>query len=513
MALGPRLELRIGQQLVLTPQLQQAIQLLAMTNIELEAWLQTEIDKNPLLEVESDGSDGSDGPDAASPGAEREGSPPAEREAGGGAEPGDEPSATEPEPATADQLIEAGEALVDAPLDSDVADSFPDADRDGVGGAGAGEAGDAAEAGDIEALADAAPTLRAHLDMQALEALSGANLAIARHLIDQIDDAGYLRADPAEVAAALGVPRWRVDAVLERLRTFDPTGVGARTLAECLALQARERGWLDEPMRRLLRNLEAVARGDMIVLRRVTGLRGDELRDLLARLRTLDPKPGARFARADNPPVTPDIFVRRGAAGWVVELNAQTLPRVLVNRRYHAELSSAVPGGARHFLSECMASASWLTRALDQRARTITLVATELVKQQQGFFEQGVAGLRPLTLRQVANEIGLHESTVSRATSHKFLACERGVFELKYFFTPALASTEGERDVSTERVRRRIATLIAGEAADSVLSDDQLVKLLNAEGFDVARRTVAKYRDQLKLGSSVERRRRLLMAG
>ena len=235
------------------------------------------------------------------------------------------------------------------------------------------------------------------------------------------------------------------------------------------------------------------------VLRRVTGLKGEALRDLIARLRRLDPKPGARFARVDNPPVVPDIFVRRSESGWVVELNSQTLPRVLVNRRYHAELSAGAPGGVRHFLAECMASANWLMRALDQRARTITMVATELVRQQQGFFEQGVGGLRPLTLRQVASAVGLHESTASRATAHKYLACERGVFDLRYFFTPALASTEGERDVSTETVRRRIADLIAAETADSVLSDDQLVRLLNAEGFDVARRTVAKYRESLNI--------------
>jgi RNA polymerase sigma-54 factor len=508
MALGPRLELRVGQQLVLTPQLQQAIQLLAMTNIELEAWLQTEIEKNPLLDVDSDGVDG---PAAAS---ERDQAAGGDRDGGEG---GDEAAAAdpgfdEPEPATADQLIEAGDGLADAPLDADVSDSFPDADRDG--GPGGGEQSlEGAEVGDIDALADAAPTLRAHLEMQALETFSGANLAIARHLIDLIDDAGYLRADLEEVAAALGAPRWRVEAVHQRLMSFDPTGVGARTLAECLMLQAAERGWLDEPMGRLLRNLEAMARGDMVVLRRVTGLKGDALRDLLGRVRALDPKPGTRFARVDNPPVIPDIFVRRNGAGWVVELNTQTLPRVLVNRRYHAELSTGAIGGARHFLSECMASASWLTRALDQRARTITVVATELVRQQQGFFEQGIRALRPLTLRSIADAVGLHESTISRATAHKYLACERGVFELRYFFTPALASTEGERDVSTETVRRRIADLVATETADTVLSDDQIVRLLNAEGFDVARRTVAKYRDQLKLGSSVERRRRLMMAG
>lgn len=507
MALGPRLELRVSQQLVLTPQLQQAIQLLAMTNLELEAWLQTEVEKNPLLDVDAEEGERAAGVEPDGPGgAERAG---VEDAPGGEAPSSAATGLEEPEVPTSDQLIETGDALADAPLDAEVSESFPDVERD----AGAAAAPlDTGEAGDIETLADAEPTLRAHLEAQALEQLGGVNLAIACHLIDQIDDAGYLRADLRAVAAALGVAPWRVEAVHARLLTFDPTGVGARTLAECLMLQAQERGWLDEPMRRLLRNLDAMGRGDMVVLRRVTGLKGDALRELLARVRALDPKPGARFLRVDNPPVVPDIFVRRGGAGWIVELNTQTLPRVLVNRRYHAELASGAISSARHFLAECLANANWLTRALDQRARTITMVATEVVRRQQGFFEQGIRALRPLTLRTIAEAVGLHESTVSRATAHKYLSCERGLFELRYFFMPALASTEGERDVSTETVRRRIAELIAAETVDTVLSDDQIVRLLNAEGLAVARRTVAKYRDQLRLGSSVERRRRLMLA-
>jgi RNA polymerase sigma-54 factor len=515
--LGPRLQLRLGQQLVLTPQLQQAIQLLALTSQELEAYLEAELEKNPLLEIaRADAPDPDDpaAPSGAGPAGEpaadaRDGEPGSEGWAGGDGE-------EEAQPRTADQLLEAdigSEAGDGLPLDAELTDTFPDAlDGTGASHTGGSETG-GGEAGDIDLLAEPAISLRDHLELQAAEQLSGVNLAIARRLIDLIDPAGYLSVDLDAEAAALGVPGWRVEAVLRRIQGFDPTGVGARSLAECLALQARERGWLDEPMRRLLRNLEAIARGDMALLRRVTGLRGEALAALLARLRSLNPKPGLAYGGEPATAVEPDVFVRRTPSGWNIELNSAALPRVLVNRRYHAELARGATGPARQFLSECMASARWLVRALDQRARTIMLVTTELVRQQEGFFLHGVRALRPLTLRNIAEAVGLHESTISRATSNKYLFCDRGTFELKYFFTPALASTAGERDVSTETVRRRVRELIAAETADSVLSDDQICQLLLAEGYDVARRTVTKYRKAMKLGSSVERRRRLLMAG
>jgi RNA polymerase sigma-54 factor len=515
--LGPRLQLRTSQQLVLTPQLQQAIQLLTLTNIELEAFLEAELEKNPLLEIEradQSGPDDASGMIAGSggPGGGDEGSDlladDDRPDTAGGSDPDD------PAPTTADQLLERGDAQADAPLDAEVTETFPDAfDDAGQPGMSASDAGPGGEAGDIEALGNGPLSLREHLEAQATEQLSGINLAIARRLIDLIDEAGYLRASVAEEAAALGVPRWRVEAVLERIQDFDPTGVGARSLAECLALQARERGWLDEPMRRLLRNLEALARGDLATVRRATGLRGDDLAALLARLRALDPKPGRAFGGEASLAVVPDVFVRRTGTGWSIELNTATLPRVLVNRRYHAELARGAQGPARQFLDDCLASARWLTRALDQRARTITTVATELVRQQEGFFLGGIRALRPLTLRHIAEAVGLHESTISRATANKYLACDRGTFEMKFFFTPALTSTDGERDVSNETVRRRVRELIEAETADSVLSDDQLVRHLRAEGYEVARRTVAKYREQMSLGSSVERRRRLLMGG
>ena len=227
---------------------------------------------------------------------------------------------------------------------------------------------------------------------------------------------------------------------------------------------------------------------------------------MLRELRGYDPKPGLRLGGERAPPITPDIFIARARGGWAIELNMATLPRLLVDRRYYTELArGSQTKDSKAWLADCLTSANWLIKALDQRARTIIKVATEVVKQQEGFFLHGVAYLKPLTLRAVADAIGMHESTVSRVTSNKYLSCERGLYELKYFFTSGVAAADGE-SVSAEAVKSHIAALIAGEGK-AILSDDKLVELLNAKGFDIARRTVAKYREAIGLGSSVQRRR------
>jgi RNA polymerase sigma-54 factor len=491
MSLAPRLDLRQSQQLVMTPQLQQAIKLLLLNNIELEAHVLAEIEANPLIEIERD-----DPPTAA----EETPNPP---------EPPQDDMRT-------DELIARGEGLGDTPVDADyVGETFHHASDEpttGPGtGSGAGEGGDGAR--DIDGIAESTLGLADHLESQAAAQLTGMNLAIALYLIDQIDDAGYLRGSLDEVAQALGVTCGRVEAIVRLIQCFDPTGVGARTLAECLTLQAREADVLDRRLRLLLKNLDVLARGDMVTLRRICGVGSEELAALVRTLRSFDPKPGMRFGGDPPTPVAPDVLVRRTSKGWGIELNQATLPRVLVNNRYHTELVRNAKGPAKTFLNECLTSANWLARALDQRARTIVTVATEIVRQQERFFEHGVRYLRPLNLRTVAVVVGMHESTISRVTSNKYLECERGLFELKFFFAPALQAVSGtvEDAVSTTSVKRHIRELIAGETADTVQSDDALVDVLRAEGFDVARRTVAKYREGLGLGSSVARRRRFAM--
>ena len=505
MAIGPRLDLRQSQSLVMTPQLQQAIKLLALSNLEVESFIAEELERNPLLDAGSD---------------ERGDAAPEGDDAGGddSGENGDENGGEAPEPETADRLLEHGTADSDAPLDVDYGaetfhhDSPADAAAPGMDGAlglggGSGTGGDG-EGIDFDSFAADALSLHDHLLAQAGTAFAAPDLTIAGHLIDQIDEAGYLDADLLDMAARLGVPLARIERVLAVVQSFDPTGVGARSLGECLALQAREVDRYDPAMARLLDNLDLLAAGRINRLKRMCGVDDEDMADMIRELRGYDPKPGLRFGGERSPAVTPDLFVARRGAGWAIEINAATLPRLLVNRGYYVELQAGSPDkAAKTWLSECLASANWLVRALDQRQRTIVKVASEIVKQQEAFFLHGVAHLRPLTLRTVAEAIGMHESTVSRVTSNKYLSCARGLFELKYFFTSAIQAADGGESVSAEAVKSAIRALIAAEDHDAILSDDTLVDLLRERGFDIARRTVAKYREAMGIGSSVQRRR------
>ena len=493
MALGPRLDLRQSQSLVMTPQLQQAIRLLALSNLELEGVLAEELARNPLLESASDG---------------REEAAP--------------PPVSEAAPAT-DRLLDAGMGAAEGTLDVDFAaetfhhDSGSDAVWDQGSLGAAGERYGDGEGIDFDSFGGPEISLRDHLTRQAGELLDGPVYAIALALIEQIDDAGYLDADLTDMAMRLGVPRARIEDVLGVIQTFDPTGVGARGLAECLALQAKEADRYDPCMAMLIDNLDMLAKGQVAQLRRRCGVDEEDMADMIRELRGYDPKPGLRFARGDAQPVVPDLFIRQTAEGWGVEINAATLPRVLVNRRYYAELAAGAGSGAkaresRSWLSDCLASANWLVKALDQRQQTIIKVAREIVRQQEGFFLYGVGALRPLTLRQVAEVIGMHESTVSRVTSNKYLSCARGLFELKYFFSSGVMAQDGEGGMSAEAVKSRIRALIEAEDARAILSDDTLVELLAKDGCDIARRTVAKYREAMGIGSSVQRRRAKALA-
>lgn len=497
MSLGPRLDLRQSQSLVMTPQLQQAIRLLALSNLEVEGFIAEEIERNPLLEAGPPDDDG----------------PTQEREVSA-----DLPS----EPASADELIMGGDHAGEAALDVDFStetfhhDSVADgAGMDGsLGMNAASGAGSSSEDGpDFDSFAAVDISLADHLLAQAGPVMSGADAFIAAHLIDQIDECGYLTVPLLDIANRLGVPLARVEAVLATIQTFDPTGVGARSLAECLALQAREVDRYDPAMARLIDNLDLLARGELGRLKRLCGVDDEDMADMIRELRDYDPKPGCRYGGEAAQAVVPDLFIARRKTGWAIEINAATLPRLLVNRSYYTELATgAQDKTSKVWLSDMLASANWLVKALDQRQRTIIKVATEIVKQQEAFFINGVAHLRPMTLRQVADAIEMHESTVSRVTSNKYLSCDRGLYELKYFFTSAIQSADGGDAVSAEAVKSAIKALIATEGT-KILSDDTLVDLLKAKGFDIARRTVAKYREALGIGSSVQRRRAKALEG
>ena len=496
MGLGPRLDLRQSQSLVMTPQLQQAIRLLALSNLEIEGFIAEELEKNPLLD-NGGGDEAADGESAAPETAPQDGE----------------------QAETIDLLVQSGDAERDAPLDvnydsedfhqDSAADSMRGLDG-GLGLEGLGGGGSASgEAPDYDSFASEDISLHEHLLAQAGACLAGTDLVVAGRLIEQIDETGYFLAPVLELAQRLGVPLADVERVLAVIQGFDPAGVGARSLAECLALQAKDADRYDPAMARLIDNLDYLAKGNFAALRRICGVDDEDLGDMVRELRAYDPKPGCRFGQNERvDAIVPDVFVARRGHGWAIELNGATLPRLLVNRSYYTELSGgAQDKQSKAWLSECLASANWLLKALDQRARTIVKVSTEIVKQQEGFFRHGVAHLRPLTLRTVAEAIGMHESTVSRVTSNKYLSCDRGLYELKYFFTSGIQSADGGDAVSAEAVKSHIKILIAAEDARAILSDDQLVDLLRARGFDIARRTVAKYREALGIGSSVQRRR------
>ncbi|KMS54561.1 RNA polymerase factor sigma-54 [Sphingobium cupriresistens] len=504
MALGPRLDIRQSQSLVMTPQLQQAIKLLALSNLEIEAFVAGELEKNPLLE-QSSGDDAPPAPDGI------------DRTI-------DAPTLSA-ETGASDDLIAQGLGGADSPLDVDHgADSFIDdgpgdrmADAHGAGGGGmdALSGSYAEDAPDFDSFAAPDIGLQEHLMGQARAACTNMDLFIATQLIGQISEAGYLEANLLATAHGLGVPLFDVERVLGVIHTFDPTGVGARSLAECLALQAKEADRHDPCMARLLANLDLLAKGALPQLRRICGVDEEDMADMIAELRGYDPKPGLRFANDRAAPVTPDLFVRPTRGGWAIEINSATLPRLLINRSYYVELAAGPQDkSAKAWLADCLASANWLVKALDQRQKTIIKVASEIVRSQEAFFQQGVAHLKPLTLRAVADTIGMHESTVSRVTSNKYLACPRGLYELKYFFTSGVSSSGGDGgSVSAEAVKSHIKALIGAEDPQAILSDDTLVDLLRAKGMDIARRTVAKYREALGIGSSVQRRRQKALKG
>jgi len=508
MALGPRLDLRQSQSLVMTPQLQQAIRLLALSNIEIEGFLAGELERNPLLEMDRDGgADERTGPEEAQ----------------------NEPAAPPASEAASDTLIASSTAPEDSPLDIDMsaeafnsdgpadrAQSAEDYGSQQLSGMGASDysGGFDGEGPDFDSFAGSEAGLYEHLMEQARQQLSGPELLIATQLIGQIDESGYLEADLLQVAYTLGISRREVEDVLRIIQTFDPVGVGARNLAECLELQAREADRYDPCMASLIANLDLLAKGALAQLRRICGVDEEDLTDMIRELRGYDPKPGLRFSSESAQTVIPDLFVTQQGDGWVIEINNATLPRVLINRSYYTELSGGVQDKAsKAWLSDCLANANWLIKALDQRQKTIIKVATEIVRQQEEFFRHGVAYLKPLTLRTVAEAIGMHESTVSRVTSNKYLSCKRGVYELKYFFTSGISSSDGGDAVSAEAVKDAIKTLIAAEDPKKILSDDTLVELLRERGFDIARRTVAKYREAMGIGSSVQRRRQKALAG
>ncbi len=475
MALTPRLDLRQSQSLVMTPQLQQAIRLLALSNLEIEAHVAEALERNPLLEAGEVSREA--GEDAAPDAPEHDASPDFD-----------------------------GESALDVPETALDPERAP-GDADWGRAAGTHHSGE--DLPDLENRGAAGPTLAEHLlDQIGAAAHDAREAIIANRLVGELDEAGYFTGDLRLVASELDAPVAEVERALTLIQSLDPTGVGARTLSECLALQAREADRYDPCMARLIDNLDLLAKGEFARLKRMCEVDEEDFADMLAELRSYDPKPGCRYGGGEATGIVPDVLVSPGGSdGWNIRLNEDSLPRLVVNREYYLELrEGCTDKDSRNWLKEHLADAHWLVRALDQRQKTILKVAAEIVKRQEGFFRTGVSAMKPLVLREVAEAIEMHESTVSRVTSNKYLACPRGTFELKYFFSSGVGAADGE-GASSEAIKARIKALIDAESPAAVLSDQALVNQLSGEGFDLARRTVAKYREAIGLGSSAHRRR------
>lgn len=492
MALSLKPELRTAQTLVMTPQLMQAIKLLQLSSIDLAAFVDAELERNPLLERD-EGEERSDDNRPEANGAEGDWIESELKELEVAKTP-----ANDPDPGS-DFSDDPGGIRAEAPPAIPAESWATGTSRTPV----------RSDDYNLEAFVADRKSLADHLSEQLnLASVDQTTRLVGAALIAELDESGYLRSDLDELAERLGCGRDMIDVTLTLMQAFEPTGVFARNLPECLALQLAEKNRLDPAMQAMLDNLDLVAKRDLGALRRCCGVDDGDLHEMLAELRALNPKPGADFDPAPVHTVIPDIMVMPAQdGGWRVELNSETLPRLLVNQSYYATVSKASRKDAdKAFLVERFQTARWLVDSLDRRARTILKVATEIVRQQDGFFTHGVEHLRPLNLKAVADAIEMHESTVSRVTSNKYMATSRGLFELKYFFTSAIQSAAGGEAHSAEAVRHRIRVLIDNEA-DTVLSDDAIVKALRESGIDIARRTVAKYREAMHIPSSVNRRR------
>jgi RNA polymerase sigma-54 factor len=521
MALSAKLDLRQSQALVMTPLLMQSIRLLQLTHIELEQFIEQEIEKNPLLERD-DTTGEHFSLDERGFNIDRISSD--EREFGRGAVSSDV-EADNTLDGQADHWLISGESTSSGSMsdtfDSSLENIFPDdpGTHDFIAGdlasqwkssSGDGYVSTGGEGYNLEQVTATPQTLRDHVAEQIIFAFASAgDRLIAAELADHLDETGYLRADVEEIAARFGVDANHIEKLIAVLQGFEPTGLFARDLAECLSLQLRAKNRLGPGMKILLQNLDLLAKRDFHNLKKLCHVGDAEILAMLQEIQHLDPKPGTAFTSGVADSIVPDVQVDTAPDGsWRIELNPEALPRVLINNSYYATIAKTKTSPAeKTFLSECLQSANWLTRSLDQRAQTILKVASEIVRQQEQFLRHGVAYLKPLNLRNVADAIGMHESTVSRVTANKYMLTKRGVFELRYFFNAAIAATEGGEQHSSQSVRHQIKQLIDVETPDDILSDDTIVDLLKEQGIEIARRTVAKYREGMSIASSVQRRR------
>jgi len=470
------LHIKQSQSMVMTPQLQQAIKILQLSNVELQEYVEQQIEENPFLD-----------------------------------NPVSEVENTDSEIDEKSEPDMVPDSEKDYSWDDDqVSPAIYDSDSPTYTGVGKSGGSDFSENEyGIEQIASPKITLKDHIiDQINIDIIDPVQKMVALHLADMLDDNGYLSGDLNSLSQVLKCDFKEIELTLEVLHGFEPTGVFARNLQECLALQLKEKDRFDPAMQRFVENIDMFAKRDIKGLKRVCKVDEEDLLQMCEEIKALNPRPGSSFSSENVQVLYPDVFLKRGDKGkWILEINNEILPRVLVNRKYYSEVECKVNDkSSKKFLTDQFSTANWLVKALDQRANTILKVATELVMQQDGFFKKGIHFLKPLVLSDIAQKIEMHESTVSRVINGKYIATHMGIYELKYFFSSSVGSTNGIEDVSSKRIKFMIKELIDKEKGVSVLSDAKIASILKAKGIDVARRTVMKYREAMGIGSSVQRR-------
>lgn len=488
MAITPKIEIRQSQSLLMTPSLRQAINILQMSNLELNELVEKELENNPLLEKEDDRIEN-----------------------------------FEPEQKNIDSYDEPQTPLPeDESPDIDYDNQFDDdfaSDREGYENGNdydwqdySKSKGTAGEDFDyIEKKLSGSKSLYRFLEEQISTLFThGKEKIIALHLTEFLDESGYFRGDIKSIAQKLNTNETEISNILSQLQTLEPSGIFATSLSQCLSIQLKDLNRYDPMIEKLLQNLELLAARKFKELKKICETNDEDLASMINDIKSLNPKPAANFAGGITGYVIPDVFVRTNKYGeYIVELNNMSLPRVLINREYYSEIKNVVAKDkqAKRYLKEQLGNAGFLVKAMHQRAVTMLRVSEEIVKTQRDFFEHGIEHLKPMALKDIAEAVEMHESTISRVTNNKFISTPRGIFELKYFFTQAAETYTGQEGASTLSIKHKIKKLIEEEDEKDILSDDRIVELMAAQGVKIARRTVNKYRESMGIPTSAERKR------
>ncbi|PCH97782.1 MAG: RNA polymerase factor sigma-54 [Gammaproteobacteria bacterium] len=499
----PTLQLRIGQQLTMTPQLQQAIKLLQLSTLELQQEIQEVLESNPLLEVNEQAVD-----------AESENSPDNLEEAFSATATSSEQTVSDgSEDATASiDEISTTEAMAknDIPEELNIDTTWEDSYSAGVSNTGA----ISSPSEDYTYQGETSDSIRDHLLWQMeLTPFSETDRAVAIAIIEAVDDAGYLTVSIEEILESVGITDLELDeveAVLKRINVFDPIGVAAKSIADCLLIQLNQfetnTPYLQESKLIISEHIDLLGNRDYRQLMRKTRLKEDQLREVMRLIQSLNPRPGDAVIKSDDQYVIPDVSVEKKNGRWVVELNPDTAPKLSVNKQYAAMTkttkSSSNDG---QFIRSNLQEAKWFIKSLESRNDTLLKVSNCIVQRQQGFLEHGAEAMRPMVLNDIAEAVDMHESTISRVTTQKYMHTPRGIFELKYFFSSHV-STENGGECSSTAIRSLIKKLILAEIPAKPLSDSKMADLLAEQGINVARRTIAKYRESLSIPPSNQRK-------